>query len=704
MKFRQKLLLNILLKSHNVNIDQLAEDFKVSIRTIRNDMEEIQAYLNERLNYRCIEVKSKTVIMNFHDRDVLNSLFNDQEDYYLYKLSTEERIVLILIQLVSSAEYITIDYLCNKLSVSRGTINSDILHVKRWSKRHNVKLIATKGKGLKVCESEKRRRFLLPEIIREYSGLIHDGNTGNDSLEPYKKLFKYVNLEQIKEIIIEAEEKFQFTLSDVAFEGLLIHIALSIERNMKDKVVDIDCEIEEISKDKCEYKAAEYILTNLQNKYHIVMPKEEIYYIALHICGKSNDSVVNTNKECIYTQLMTGNLIEKLSETFAMDFKNDLRLYEDLYKHLARCIFRFKNNITLRNPLKDSLIKEYQEIYEAVKRNSNKVEQYVQQALSDDEIAYIVLHFAAAIERNKSEKKTKIPTVIIACSTGIGTAKLVRSRLDTYFNFNVRKVISVHQLKKALKEEKVDFIISTIPIQENYPHVIVSPLLKNSDIANISNILLKAGFLVNRFQEKKAINKLAQEIHVLLQQYESVGDEDALKTKILKLLQELPPKTPRKIEEGRLLMLSDVLKEEYISLDDDCQDWVEAVKASGNILVKNKLIEPDYIESAIQNVKESGPYIVLTKGVAIPHASNKYGVYKTAISLVRLEKPVNFNSAKNDPVKYVFMLATVDSNSHLLALSDLVSLLGDKEFFQCIDQSKEAAEIIEYIKKHETKL
>ena len=116
------------------------------------------------------------------------------------------------------------------------------------------------------------------------------------------------------------------------------------------------------------------------------------------------------------------------------------------------------------------------------------------------------------------------------------------------------------------------------------------------------------------------------------------------------------------------------------------------------------MIDKDYIDSAINNVKELGPYIVITKGVAIPHASNKYGVYKTAISLIRLKEPVTFCSSENDPVKYVFMLATIDSNSHVLALADLVNLLEDKEFYKCIDDAKSSSEIIEYIKQNETKV
>ena len=157
-------------------------------------------------------------------------------------------------------------------------------------------------------------------------------------------------------------------------------------------------------------------------------------------------------------------------------------------------------------------------------------------------------------------------------------------------------------------------------------------------------------------------------------------------------------------EGGGVLMLSEVLKREYISLDVECKDWIDAIKASGEVLKNNGIIENDYITDAIKNVQDLGPYIVITKGVAIPHANNNLGVNKTAISLVTLKTPVNFSNSENDPVKYVFMLATKDSNSHLLALADLVNLLEDKDFFKCIDDSTDGVEIINYIKENETKI
>lgn len=148
-------------------------------------------------------------------------------------------------------------------------------------------------------------------------------------------------------------------------------------------------------------------------------------------------------------------------------------------------------------------------------------------------------------------------------------------------------------------------------------------------------------------------------------------------------------------------MLSDVLKLEYIKLNVECKDWEDAIKTAGGILVDNKVVTDEYIEEAIKGVKELGPYIVITKGVALPHATNKIGVNKTGIALITLKTPVNFGNKDNDPVYYVFMLATTDMDSHLAALSNLSDLLAKQEFFEVMKNAKDAKSVIDYIKANE---
>lgn len=144
-------------------------------------------------------------------------------------------------------------------------------------------------------------------------------------------------------------------------------------------------------------------------------------------------------------------------------------------------------------------------------------------------------------------------------------------------------------------------------------------------------------------------------------------------------------------------MLKDILKKEYISIDVEATNWEEAINAAGKILIKEGIATQEYIKETIQSVKELGPYIVIKKGIAMPHATTHKGVNKNGIVLVKLKEPVEFGNKENDPVNYIFMLATLDMEAHISALSSLSYLLADEEFFKILNNAKNKGEIIEYI-------
>ena len=239
-------------------------------------------------------------------------------------------------------------------------------------------------------------------------------------------------------------------------------------------------------------------------------------------------------------------------------------------------------------------------------------------------------------------------------------------------------------------------------MRANIPVIHVSPLINEREIQKISDVLMDLGFsnYFNEIPNNLNSNYLSRQIMHLLEMCPSEKElEDNLKKLLKNKKDNMDNTSDRKGSTD--LMLSDVLKEEYISLKDDSKTWEEAVAHAGENLLKNDVITQDYINATIKNVQEMGPYIVVTKGVAIPHASNKLGVAQTAISLVRLKEGVNFGSEQNDPVRYVFMLATINESSHLKALSELVTLLAVREFYQIIDSAISPKEIVDYIKSFE---
>lgn len=119
-------------------------------------------------------------------------------------------------------------------------------------------------------------------------------------------------------------------------------------------------------------------------------------------------------------------------------------------------------------------------LYEIVKQCFRNVFQPVK--IPEDEIGYIVIYFIASMD---SLSKHSI-SVLVVCSTGIGSSKMLRSRLEREFSeIDVKKIISLHKLHDE-NLEQYDLIISTVPIDmDESKYLCVSPLLNVEEKENV---------------------------------------------------------------------------------------------------------------------------------------------------------------------------------------------------------------------------
>ena len=125
-------------------------------------------------------------------------------------------------------------------------------------------------------------------------------------------------------------------------------------------------------------------------------------------------------------------------------------------------------------------------------------------------------------------------------------------------------------------------------------------------------------------------------------------------------------------------MLSDYISAEQIQLQIPVQDWKEAVRAGGDLLVRAGVCEPRYVDAMIQVVEKLGPYMVLAPGIALAHARPEDGVLRVGMSIVTLSTPVDFGSETNDPVRLVISFGGIDKNSHVGMLQELAVFLTEQ--------------------------
>lgn len=685
MNIRQKHILRTLINEKSINIISCAQKYNVGERTIRYDMDIIADYILSRVEHQGITIKKNVVYFLLNSQQVKELALDKMDnDYYEIKIPSEERIIMILCDLCWAHDKMTIQQLADKYFVSRGTINSDLVEVKEWCKKRNIPFIAKKGKGIYVDATEKQRRGYITDLIRSSAKL----NNNKDFI--FNEWFKDIDVEIIKTIVMHAEKKYGIWLADVAFEGLSIHIALSIKRNQSHGVGDEHDQSQQYRDiEPTLYKMATEIVREVNKKFQLNLPKTEITYVAIHLGGKTN--YLKTVGENVLVEYYAINMIIHVSNMINVDLKKDKKLFDGLMQHLKACHYRYQNEMVMENPLKDDLIEKYPHLYQIIALFIKNSENQGFIKFNDDEITYVLLHFAAAINR-KSNKLKAVPNILVVCSTGVGTSELVISSLNKHFKFNIQASAALHQLNYYISKYPIDLIITTVPLEAVIPHVRVNPILTSNDIRHTQELLSLLGFEVIN-QENTVVNELT----AMMDHYARHQDASKLITELTEIYNKCKP---NKQEEYK--MLSDLLTKETINLQSDCSNWQEAIQTSGKILERDKYITEEYIQASIDSVKEHGPYIVVTKGVALAHAVNNHGVLKTGMSLARLNTPVEFGNKSNDPVKFVFMLAAIDSTSHLVALSDLAEFLEREEFMRILNQATKAEQLIEYIKENET--
>lgn len=133
-----------------------------------------------------------------------------------------------------------------------------------------------------------------------------------------------------------------------------------------------------------------------------------------------------------------------------------------------------------------------------------------------------------------------------------------------------------------------------------------------------------------------------------------------------------------------------------IQIIDRAENWEKAIEIGANPLLKSQKIKSGYIRSMIKNIKNLGPYIILTSGVAMPHAKPDENVLESSLSLLKINEGVKF-SEDTDKVYLLFCLAAKDNDSHIDIIEKLAEVLNDEEKIQQLIASKSKDELNNFL-------
>ena len=671
--------------SQTISIQDLAEMFKVSSRTIRYDIEQINDYLKEN-HLQPLNLGKQGVINTQADITKARESLSE-EGFYSFKLSREERVCFSAVMMICSDDYITLSEIADQLFVSRSTIIQDLEHIKSFFRERHLYVLSHSNKGLLLEGREIDKRNLLIDMIQSENSIFKAEPIFQHLTQCLSKNLK-IDLEDIsmiEKIINEAEHIYGRFLTDQSFVQLRNYFQLSLYRLRKAHYV-------EYGDDKnSKWDMAKGMIDQIQQFIVKEIPDTEIYYVASVLNRMKYIKKTTSNKEIVKMQVITRNFIEKISKDIHRNLQGDYIFYENLIDHLESTFSTLGDRFAI-NSVVDEILQRYPEVKQATERNVYVFEEYVGRKLSEEEIAYIVVHICAAIERNKNE--TVRYSVVLVCNGGIGTSQLLLARLEKFFHLDVIDIIPAHDIEN-MNMDDVDAVISTISLEgKGIEYIQVDPLLTDEDCIRVGEKLSK---IHPKVSEKETISEENQDSLKSLETIKDILEEDEEEIAIGKIKSVIESFFQKKEE----TTLSDLLPAQAIQIGVECSDWKGAIEASAKYLLKNGAINENYIKAMIKNVMENGPYIVVAPGFALPHEALNAGASKVGMSLIRLKTPVPFGKKEMDPIEWVCCLSAINKETHLKAMFQLVNLFYNQSFRKQIKECKTGEEIYKIIEQFE---
>ncbi|HBF5398523.1 TPA: PTS sugar transporter subunit IIA [Clostridioides difficile] len=576
---KKELFLNFIKTQHDwIDSSTLANYLNVSTRSIRKYVNEI----NSNGEFILSSKKGYKVNLNNNCQTKVDSSEN---------ISPDNRLNLILKELIVNSNGINIFDLSEELFVSPATIEGDIVKANKFIGSYNLKIKQSKFL-LKLIGNESAKRKLMSSIIFK--------ETGSDflSLFDVQKIYQEYNLTKLKENIIYILKKYNLFINEYAINNILLHLMITIDRIKKNNYIE-SVEVVNYIDNNNDISISRDISNFLESEYNITLTSAELYYLVFQLTNKT--TVLN------YHEMDTKSLPNYIDDHFVKLTKKIIKNVYDLYLidlsdeefvvkftlHVKNLISRAKNNQVLRNQIPQKLKDSYPLIYDISVYICNQIQTLENVDIDEDEISYISLHVGSFFDRQKL-LEDKVLCALITPNYYDLQFKIVRD-LEKRFNESIEIIQIFSDTHNLDFGNKVDMVITTLPINDRcpIPFVYVNPYLNRKDYDNIQSKFIQ-------IKDKK--NILTVQNHLEMYFSESL-----------------------------------FMKNIYL---DSAKDYI---KFMGNILYENKYVKPNYIDDVL--IREKMSSTAFNNNVAIPH-SMKMDALKTGVCLIVNDKPVKWGEEK----------------------------------------------------------
>ena len=498
----------------------LAEKLQVSDKTVLQDIKKIQEYLNP-FHVTLIRKTGSGIYLPAKARgnqELLNSLQLDSDEAIFSPMSTEARRKEITKRLLMDDDGLSIQRLSEEFYVGRASIVNDFKYIERWGEMYHLTLVKSR-KGRKFEGPEEGVRHAISAWIRESSPSKNTEITPGEYMASREdKQFVYTGIFNDEEISLSGkmmeylEKECGYVISEPYYSYLRNHILICISRARRKHVI-APGDQNAFNMQKIQLDYVYKLLDIAREKWDI--PEQEMYYLYKYL---ASSDVGLGEKEKHHADRkefdLARNVVEELSvcmlKAFRITVDKNSDLMEGLLRHVRLMLNRMIYDIHIQSSILEDMKENYGEVLGLCQAALWCIsKKYSLKEISLEEVSYIAAYYQALLETERMEKK-----ILVVSNSGFGTRHLLATKLKQHFpSYEILDVVSMIQLEKRTDLDKIDFLISTVPLEKTtVPCILVSAVMSDTDIRNIQDTVsaswMEEELSMNLFQKQYRMGKL----------------------------------------------------------------------------------------------------------------------------------------------------------------------------------------------------
>lgn len=478
-------ILQILLQQVDfVPASQIAASLGVSARTVRDDIKDLSAYLNQH-DIVIRSTPSKGYCIAPADRvkmqDHLRSL---QQGVRSTPNLPIQRRKYILKKLFFSPTPIPAALIMEDLCISRSTLEKDIQEISTWLEQNGLHLRKNTRSNYYIEGSEIAMRYGILDYFYSFTDL-----SSSQNLEEVEQTLQVTHSSKIIQYLKALHGTEPIHLSDTAFMSILLYLLVGMHRLSCDHHVHIDPrEIPTLSSQK-EFAIAIDILKNIEHSIGFLFPESEVMQFTRVLMQANIIAIDQKDIRAIVDDALiefVNQTLFEIEQHFGHDLKTDRKLINSLVLYIRAKLHDSINHTQPSSIPVADITQEYPQALEITMLISTAILRQFQIHLSEPEISELALLLCAAFERHNIQQVEQKMRVAVICASGIGGSQLLSAKIARSFrDLEILGIYPSYRLHEV-HELHPDLILSTVPLEDmGIPSICVSPLLSDIDMENI---------------------------------------------------------------------------------------------------------------------------------------------------------------------------------------------------------------------------